>query len=101
MAAKGILSSLNQRGIDSRLAGVARLIRQRPAFVLGVLLVVTYIVVALIGSSLVPYGPTQTHPSSTFHPPSSEFMFGTDKFGRDILARVVYATRLDLAIAFA
>ncbi|KPK02478.1 MAG: peptide ABC transporter permease, partial [Anaerolineae bacterium SG8_19] len=45
------------------------------------------------------YEPTQTDPSVTLQPPSAEHLFGTDKFGRDVLTRVVHATRLDLAIA--
>jgi len=46
-----------------------------------------------------PYEPTETHPRDTLEPPSNQFIFGTDKFGRDVLTRVVYATRLDLVIA--
>lgn len=74
---------------------------RRPAFVLGVLLVVFYFVVALVGPLLMPYRPTQTNAAATLEPPSPQFPFGTDKFGRDVLTRVVYATRLDLGIAFA
>jgi peptide/nickel transport system permease protein len=101
MTAEATVSSFDRRHAETRLAGTMRLIRARPAFAVGVLLVVAYIAVALIGPSLMPYAPTQTHPDSTFQPPSSAFAFGTDKFGRDILTRVVYATRLDLVIAFA
>jgi peptide/nickel transport system permease protein len=78
---------------------LARLTRQRPAFVLGVLLVLIYLVVAVAGPQLTLYGPTETNPRATYQPPSAEHPFGTDKFGRDVLTRVVYATRLDLAIA--
>jgi peptide/nickel transport system permease protein len=78
---------------------LARLVRRRPAFALGVLLVLIYALVAVVGPALTPYGPTQTNPRMTLQPPSAEFPFGTDKFGRDVLTRVVHATRLDLAIA--
>jgi peptide/nickel transport system permease protein len=61
--------------------------------------VTIYIIVAIIGPELTPYEPTQTDPDATLQPPSAEHLFGTDKFGRDILTRVVHATRLDLAIA--
>ncbi len=73
--------------------------RRRPLFVLGLLIVTIYIIVAIIGPELTPYEPTQTDPDATLQPPSAEHLFGTDKFGRDILTRVVHATRLDLAIA--
>jgi len=81
------------------LVKLARVIRQRPTLALGVLLVLVFVTVAVLGPGLVAYEPTKTNPRATFQPPSSEFPFGTDKFGRDVLTRVVYATRLDLAIA--
>ena len=76
-----------------------RLGRRRPFFILGLLIVAFYLIVAIIGPELMPYEPTQTDPSATLQPPSTDHPFGTDKFGRDVLTRVVYATRLDLAIA--
>jgi len=66
----------------------------------GVLLILSYVVVAAIGPELAPYEPNATHPQATLHEPTPEFRFGTDKFGRDIFSRVLYATRLDLSIAF-
>ena len=77
------------------------LARRRPTFVFGILIVVLYVLVATIGPLLTPYGPTETDPHKTYQSPSSEAPFGTDKFGRDVLTRVIYATRLDLSIAAA
>jgi len=64
------------------------------------LLVFCYAAVALVGPEVAPYEPNATNPQATLRPPSAEFRFGTDKFGRDIYSRVLYATRLDLSIAF-
>ena len=72
---------------------------RRPAFAVGLIIIVMLILAAAIGPNLVPYEPTKTNPRHTLDAPSSDFLFGTDKFGRDVLTRVVYATRLDLAIA--
>jgi peptide/nickel transport system permease protein len=66
----------------------------------GVLLILIYATVSLVGPLVAPYEPNATHTQSTLKPPSSEFWFGTDKFGRDIYSRVLNATRLDLSIAF-
>ncbi len=74
---------------------------KRPGLAVGTLIVIFLVAVALIGPLLTPYEPTQPHPRNTLEAPSREFPFGTDKFGRDILTRVVHATRLDLSIAFA
>lgn len=68
---------------------------------LGVIIVGAYLVIALMGPSLAPYKPTQTHTRNTFESPSDDFKMGTDKFGRDILSRILHATRLDLTIALA
>jgi peptide/nickel transport system permease protein len=78
---------------------LVRLARRRPALVLGLTLVLVYVLMAVLGPQLTPYEPTQTDPRATYQPPSAGHPFGTDKFGRDMLTRVVYATRLDLAIA--
>ncbi len=84
--------SLWQRGL--RAVGRWRLLS------FGVLLILLYLAVALIGPEVAPYEPNATHPQSTLEAPSSGFLLGTDKFGRDIYSRVLYATRLDLSIAF-
>jgi peptide/nickel transport system permease protein len=69
-------------------------------FSFGIFLICCYGVVAVIGPEVAPYAPNATNPGATLQPPSAEFPFGTDKFGRDIYSRVLYATRLDLGIAF-
>jgi peptide/nickel transport system permease protein len=92
--------ALTRKSIElTRFQRFVRLVRQRPAFVLGVFIVLFYIVVAIVAPILTPYGPTKTNPQDTYQAPSSVHPFGTDKFGRDILTRVVYAARLDLSIA--
>ncbi len=85
--------------IVSRGVRLVRVFRRRPGFAIGVLLVAAYALLALVGPLLTPYGPTQTNPRAIFQQPSSSHLFGTDKFGRDVLTRVVHATRLDMAIA--
>ncbi len=54
---------------------------------------------ALLGPSLVPYDPLASDAMQALKPPSARHIFGTDQLGRDILSRVVVATRLDMGIA--
>src|ERR1700761_3302820 len=54
---------------------------------------------ALFGPSLVPYDPLTTAAAAKLAPPSAPHLFGTDALGRDILSRVIVATRLDLSMA--
>jgi peptide/nickel transport system permease protein len=65
------------------------------AFVLLVLLVL----VACLGGWIAPYDPLATDAARTLQPPSRAHWFGTDQVGRDVLSRLIVATRLDLAIA--
>jgi len=67
------------------------------AFVLFALIVA----MAVLGPSLVPYDPIATDASKALQPPSLTHWFGTDHLGRDMLSRVVVATRLDLMISVA
>lgn len=65
------------------------------AFVLFFLMVVF----ALLGSAIAPYDPIASDASVALSPPSVAHWFGTDDLGRDVLSRVLVATRLDLGIA--
>jgi peptide/nickel transport system permease protein len=67
------------------------------AFVLFVLLVAT----ALSGPWITPHNPLATDAMNALAPPSASHWCGTDAVGRDILSRIIAATRLDLGIAFA
>src|SRR5262249_26798760 len=102
MAAIAPVSSTQQKPIEpARVVRIGRLLRRRPAFALGLAIVLVFLIAATIGPSLTLYDPNKTHPAETLEPPSAQYIFGTDKFGRDVLTRIIYATRLDLSIAAA
>jgi peptide/nickel transport system permease protein len=93
-------TAIREPGILAKsLSAALQRFQRRPAFALGILLVLGYTLVALFGPVLTPHEPTRTNPLASLLPPSGEFLFGTDRFGRDVLTRLIYATRLDLAIA--
>jgi peptide/nickel transport system permease protein len=61
-------------------------------------------VLALIGGIapwIAPYDPLATDVAAALQPPSASHWFGTDAVGRDVLSRVLVATRVDLSIAVA
>ncbi|HET6828763.1 MAG TPA: D,D-dipeptide ABC transporter permease, partial [Ramlibacter sp.] len=58
-----------------------------------------FVLLALIGPWIVPFDPLATNVGPTMQPPSARHWFGTDALGRDILSRVVVATRIDFLIA--
>jgi peptide/nickel transport system permease protein len=67
------------------------------AFVLFILI----LLLALFGPLIAPYDPLATNASKALQPPSWSHWFGTDQLGRDVLSRVIVATRLDMAISIA
>ena len=59
------------------------------------------VILGALGPSIAPYDPLASNTSTALQPPSRAHWFGTDQVGRDILSRVLVATRLDLVIALA
>ncbi len=68
-----------------------------PALV-AVVLIVLLLLTAIIGPFLVSYDPLAMDLDSLRQPPSKAHLLGTDSKGRDILARVVYGSRISLAV---
>lgn len=75
-----------------------RAFRQSPSSVVGAAIVGLYVLTAVLGPHLTPYDPAAINIMATLSPPSKQHLFGTDALGRDILTRVVHATRVDLLI---
>lgn len=73
-------------------------LRRNPALLLGGILVTCVVIVAIIGPIVAPYDPIEHDYSETLLRPGREHWLGTDKFGRDILSRILYGTRIDLQI---
>lgn len=74
-------------------------LRQNPATMLGLGIVVLLILVAIFGPLIAPYGSLEGDPSAVLKPPSQAHLLGTDEGGFDIFSRILYAARLDLSIA--
>jgi peptide/nickel transport system permease protein len=63
------------------------------------ILFLMFLLVALFGPSLAPYDPLASDTAHAMSPPNASHWFGTDSLGRDILSRIMVATRLDFGIA--
>jgi peptide/nickel transport system permease protein len=55
--------------------------------------------VAVFAPWLAPHDPIASNVPNALQPPSAQHWAGTDQLGRDIFSRLLYGTRLDLAIA--
>jgi len=65
-------------------------------FCLGVILFL--VLLALFAPVVSPYDPTYQDYASVLAPPSSKHLLGADEYGRDILSRLIYGTRVSLSI---
>ncbi|HEY8531217.1 MAG TPA: ABC transporter permease [Limnochorda sp.] len=71
----------------------------------GSVVVAALVVVALAAPWIAPHDPTQINPFRRLQPPawmpggSWEHPLGTDHLGRDILSRIIYGSRVSLAVA--
>lgn len=65
---------------------------------LGLLLLI--VLAALLAPWLAPHDPLQQNIVSRLEPPSAEFWLGTDSYGRDVLSRLIYGTRISLLVGF-
>ena len=74
-------------------------LRARPSFAVGYAIVAIIIIVAVFAPWLAPYGPMTADPTVYLLPPGGSHLLGTDGAGMDIFSRVVFAPRVDLAIA--
>ena len=84
---------------ESRFFQTARRFMHHKMAVLSLVLLVIMIVLAVFAPVIAPYSPTK--PSGKFSdPPSREHILGTDKIGRDMFSRILYATQVSLEVGF-
>jgi peptide/nickel transport system permease protein len=96
-AAEG--SSDGRAGLARRVvAGVQELYR-RPSSAIGATIFVVFLLMAIFGPLIAPYGPNEQVVEDAREPPSADHWFGTDNLGRDIFSRVILGARDVLALA--
>lgn len=75
------------------------LLKNRLAVVGGVISLIL-ILVAITAPFIVPQNPVSHNPANRLQAPGEkEFFFGTDRFGRDILSRVIWGSRISLQVS--
>ncbi len=68
---------------------------------LGLIVVIATCYLALLAPMLAPYSPYALDFMQMSKPPSSLHWFGTDELGRDLLSRVIYGSRVAIAVGVA
>ena len=75
-----------------------RVLFKRPAFIIGCIVIIGWIVTAVLGERITPYDPLNDF-SKGHVPPGTDHLFGTDRLGRDVLSRVMVGSRDVLIVA--
>ena len=78
----------------------ARLLRNNPTAMAGLIILMIMGFMALSANWLAPYDPIRLSLSERLQPPGMAHWFGTDEMGRDILSRIMFGARISLKIGF-
>jgi peptide/nickel transport system permease protein len=73
--------------------------RRSPLFLGACIALGGLILAGLLAGVVAPYSPTGVDALQVFRGPSASHLFGTDRFGRDVLSRIIYGVRVSLGIA--
>lgn len=82
-----------------RLSGVLRGLYRKPSSAVGTTIFLVFLLLAIIGPWIAPYGLNQQIAEDARQPPSAEHWFGTDNLGRDVFSRVILGAREVLLLA--
>jgi peptide/nickel transport system permease protein len=82
-----------------RLSLVLRKLYSRPVTAIGTTITLIFLLVAVFGPFIAPYGENEIFASEARQPPSVEHWFGTDNLGRDVFSRVILGAREILVLA--
>jgi len=73
-------------------------LRRSPGAMIGLVLVVLLLLTVLTADLIAPQGIDDQNLRKGLLPPSREFPLGTDEFGRDMLSRIIYGSRVSLQV---
>lgn len=77
---------------------VIRLVKEKPLGAIGGVIVLAMLIIGLSAPLIAPYPPNEVHADDRLTSPSSQYVFGTDNFGRDLLTRVIYGARISMTV---
>lgn len=70
------------------------------AFVVGVGITTTIVLIALLAPFLAPYDPSAQQTARRLERPSAQHPLGLDDLGRDVLSRILHGARISLRVGF-
>jgi len=98
--APGVATAASGKGpslISQRKRAWRTFSRNRSALV-GLVLIVLIVLVAIFAPLLAPHNPIEQSTINRLKPPYGTYYLGRDDYGRDILSRIIYGTRVALTV---
>ncbi len=74
--------------------------REHPGVALGVLICAAMTATMLLAPVISPHDPYRQSIVDRLLPPDRTYLLGTDSFGRDVLSRILWGSRVSLSVAF-
>ncbi len=99
-----VIVGKNQPAVETasllrRSAGsLQRFVVHRPVGAISLLLILVFILMGAFANVVAPYDPLVQHNDALMAAPSAQYLLGTDYYGRDILSRIIYGSRISLLV---
>ena len=75
-------------------------LRRNYLAMIGLVVILLLILTAIFAERIAPYGYAAQDYMMIRKPPSAKHLLGTDEFGRDVLSRLIYGSRVSLQVGF-
>ena len=82
----------------SALADIGVFLWRNPTVMIGSALLLAIVLTAVFAPLIAPGDPQALNPIKRLRPPSQEFWFGTDMYGRDVFTRTIHGSRISLIV---
>ena len=83
---------------DNGLKEITNAFKKNKMAVIGLIVIIFLILIAIFAPYIAPYDPYAVNLDLQFSKPNIINWFGTDLFGRDILSRIIFGTRISMLI---
>lgn len=90
--------SLPSKALISQRQRAWRSFRRNKSAVIGLGMIILLLIVAIFAPQIAPHDPLAQSVINKFQSPSSEHLLGTDNYGRDVLSRIIWGTRVALEV---
>lgn len=97
-AAAGSTAKLPNKQLISQRQRAWRAFRRNKPALVGAVMILLLLFVAIFAPLIAPYDPLTQSVINKFQPPSRAHWLGTDDYGRDVLSRIIWGTRVALQV---